>query len=506
MLETITSGFNKARDRFQGRVELTEGNIEDALRDIRLSLLEADVNLNVAKGFISRVKDKAIGEVVDTRVAHKGKKLKVAPGDHFINICYDELVGLMGPVDTSFTFGSRPVSAIMLLGLQGCGKTTTAGKLANYLRAKNKKPLLVAADIYRPAAVEQLRVIGESLGIPFFSVKDALPPVICKRALDHAREIGCDVAIFDTAGRLAIDETLMAELEHIATATQPENKLLVCDAMIGQDAVKTADEFNRRLNISGFIMTKLDGDARGGAALSIKEVTGRPIKFLGTGEAMDRLEEFRPEGLASRILGFGDVVGLMKDFEEVVDEKKAEEDAKRMLKGQFTLDDFLEQIQAIKKMGSLQDLVEKIPFFSRLAGNASVDDREVIKVEAIIHSMTKAERMNPEILNDSRKKRIARGCGRSIKDINDILKRFKTMRDVMKNMGRSGLLSRMAGGLSNLPGLGNAGIPGMGNMMGSSMPMSTFNAPPRELSSAQKKKNKEKRKQQKQSRKKSRKK
>ena len=506
MLETITTGFNKARERFQGRIELTEGNIEDAIKDIRLSLLEADVNLNVVKGFISRVQDKAIGEVVDTRVSHKGKKLKVSPGEHFINICYEELVALMGPVDTSITFGSRPVSAIMLLGLQGCGKTTTAGKLANYLRSKNKKPLLVAADIYRPAAVEQLKVIGESLGIPVFTVTDALPPVICKRALDHAKEIGCDVAIFDTAGRLAIDDTLMTELEHIVTATHPENTLLVCDAMIGQDAVKTAEEFNRRLSISGFIMTKLDGDARGGSALSIKEVTGRPIKFLGTGETLDRLEEFRPEGLASRILGFGDVVGLMKDFENVVDEKKAEEDAKRMLKGQFTLDDFLEQLHAIKKMGSLKDLVAKIPFFSQLAGNASIDDREVVRVEAVIHSMTKAERANPDILNDSRKKRIARGCGRSLKDLNEILKRFKTMRDVMKNMGRSGMLSRMAGCLSNLPGMGDEGIPAMGNMMGSSMPMSTFHAPPKELSSAQKKKNKDKRKQQKQSRKKSRKK
>ena len=505
MLETITSGFNKARERFQGRVELTEANIEDALKDIRLSLLEADVNLNVVKGFISRVKDKAVGEVVDTRVSHKGKKLKVSPGEHFINICYEELVALMGPVDTGIKFGSRPVSAIMLLGLQGCGKTTTAGKIASFLRSQNKKPLLVAADIYRPAAIEQLQVIGKSLDIPVYTAKDALPPVICKRALDHAKEIGCDVAIFDTAGRLAIDDTLMTELEHIATATQPENILLVCDAMVGQDAVKTAEEFNRRLAISGFIMTKLDGDARGGAALSIKEVTGRPIKFLGTGEAMDRLEEFRPEGLASRILGYGDVVGLMKDFGDVVDEKKAEDDAKRMLKGQFTLDDFLEQIQAIKKMGPLQDLVAKIPFFSQLAGNASVDDREVLKVEAVIHSMTKAERVNPDILNDSRKKRIARGCGRNVKDINEILKRFKTMRDVMKNMGRSGMLSRMASGLSNLPGVGGGGdIAGLGNMMGSSTPMSTFNAPPREMSAGEKKKNRDKRKIQKQARKKNR--
>jgi signal recognition particle subunit SRP54 len=501
MLEVITSGFNKARDRLQGKIELTEANIEDALRDIRLSLLEADVNLNVVKNFIAHVQDKALGEVVATRVAHKGKKLKASPGEHFIGICHAELIALMGPVDVSIKFGSRPVSSIMLLGLQGCGKTTTAGKLAGYLRSKNKKPLLVAADIYRPAAVEQLQVIGKSLNIPVYSEKDALPPLICKRALEHARTIDCDVAIFDTAGRLAIDESLMQELEKIAAATQPENTLLVCDAMIGQDAVKTAEEFNRRLQISGFILTKLDGDARGGAALSIKEITGKPIKFLGTGETLDRLEEFRPEGLASRILGFGDVVGLMQDFEEVVDEKKAEEDAQRMLKGQFTLVDFLEQIQTIKKMGPLQDLVAKIPFFSQMAGNAVVDDREMLKVESIIRSMTRKEQTNPDILNESRKSRIARGSGRSVKDINEILKRFRTMRDMMKNMGRSGLLNKFASCLSNLPGLGN--MPGMGNLMGNMPPINPMTLP-RGMSGNQKKKLKKKRKDERKARKKSR--
>ncbi|MEI6128225.1 MAG: signal recognition particle protein [Pseudomonadota bacterium] len=505
MLEVITNGFNKARDRLQGRIELTEANIEDALKDIRQSLLEADVNFTVVKNFAAHIKEKALGEVVETRVSHKGKKLKATPGEHFINICYEELIALMGPVDVSIKFSSRPVSSIMLLGLQGCGKTTTAGKLASYLRsAKNKKPLLVAADIYRPAAVEQLQVIGNSLNIPVYSEKDALPPLICKRALEHAKSMGCDVAIFDTAGRLAIDESLMLELEQIASATQPENTLLVCDAMIGQDAVKTAEEFNRRLNVSGFILTKLDGDARGGSALSIKEVTGKHIKFLGTGESLDRLEEFRPEGLASRILGFGDVVGLMKDFEEVVDEKKAEADAIKMLKGQFTMVDFLEQIQAIKKMGPLQDLVEKIPFFNQMAGNAVVDDREMVKVEAIIRSMTQDERKQPDIINDNRKKRIARGSGRSIKDVSEILKRFKTMRDVMKNMSKSGLLSRMASSFSNLPGLGGD-MPGLGNLMGPGLPASAINAS-KSISSSQKKKQKQKRKEAKKSRKKGRKK
>ncbi|MCP4715605.1 MAG: signal recognition particle protein [Deltaproteobacteria bacterium] len=503
MLEVLSKGFTKAKDRLQGRLELTETNIDDALKDVRMSLLEADVNFSVTKNFVSNVKEKALGEIIETRVSHKGKKLKASPGEHFISICQEELEALMGPVDTSLHYSSRPVSAIMLVGLQGCGKTTTAGKLASYLRSQNKKPLLVAADIYRPAAIEQLKVVGSSLDIPVYTKPDSSPPEICRLALEHARSSDCDVVIFDTAGRLAVDEELMAELETIHTQTKPENTLLVCDAMIGQDAVKTAEEFNRRLNVSGFILTKLDGDARGGAALSIKEVTGKPIKFLGTGEALDRLEEFRPEGLASRILGFGDVVGLMKDFEDVVDEKKAEEDATRMLKGKFTLVDFLEQIQSIKKMGPLQDLVEKIPFFSQMTGGAAIDDNELVKVESIINSMTPKERIQPDILNDSRKKRIARGCGRTTKDINEILKRFKKMRDVMKNMGRSGMLSKISNGLSNLPGMGDAMSPA--DMMGGGMPMGNLGAP-KELSTAQRRKQKAKRKQSKKSRKKSRKK
>ncbi len=503
MLEVISSGFNKARDRLRGRVELTETNIEDALKDIRLSLLEADVNYTVVKNFIQDVKEKALGEIIETKVAHKGKKLKVSPGDHFINVCHEQLVSLMGPVDVSLNYGSRAVSAIMLVGLQGCGKTTTAGKLARFLTSQNKKPLLAAADIYRPAAIEQLHVIGKTLDIPVFSEKDLTPPEICKQAMSHAQQIGCDVVIFDTAGRLAIDDQLMQELESIADTTRPENTILVCDAMIGQDAVKTAEEFNRRLAVSGFILTKLDGDARGGAALSIKEVTGKPIKFLGMGESFDKLEEFRPEGLASRILGFGDVVGLMKDFEDVVDEKKAEEDAMRMLKGQFTLIDFLEQIQSIKKMGSLQDLVDKIPFFNQMTGGAAVDDREVVKVESIINSMTKDERTRPDIINESRKKRIAAGCGRTTKDVSEILKRFKKMRDMMKNMGKSGMLSKLAAGFGNLPGMGGGG-PEMDDMMGGGLPAGGFGFP-KEISKDKKKKLKSKRKQAKKARKKGRK-
>ncbi len=503
MLEVLSNGFNKARDRLRGRVSLTETNIDEALQDIRLSLLEADVHYSVVKSFTGLVKDKALGEVVETRVSHKGQKLKVSPGDHFINICHESLVGLMGPVDTSLDVDNRPVSSIMLIGLQGCGKTTTAGKLAHLLKSRNKKPMLVAADVYRPAAVEQLHVIGSSLDIPVYSEKNgASPPDICISALSHARSAGCDVVIFDTAGRLAVDDELMRELETVSTATRPNNILLVCDAMIGQDAVKTAEEFNRRLDITGFILTKLDGDARGGAALSIKEITGKPIKFLGMGESLDRIEEFRPEGLASRILGFGDVVGLMQDFDKVIDEKQAEQDAARMLKGKFTLVDFLEQLQAIKKMGPLQDLVEKIPFFNQMSGGAAIDERELVKVEAVINSMTQKERLQPGILNDSRKKRIAGGSGRTLADVNDILKRFGKMRDMMKNMGRSGLLGKMSQGLSSIPGLGSQ--PDMGGLAGLGAPMGGGIV--RERSRDERKKIKSKRKQAKKARKKGRKK
>jgi signal recognition particle subunit SRP54 len=310
------------------------------------------------------------------------------------------------------------------------------------------------------------------------------------------------MAIFDTAGRLAVDEDLMNELEQIVSATRPGNILLVCDAMIGQDAVRTAQEFNRRLELSGFIMTKLDGDARGGAALSIKELTGKPIKFLGMGETLDKLEEFRPEGLASRILGFGDVVGLMQDFERVVDEKKAEEDALRMLKGAFTLNDFLEQLQSIKKMGSLTDLVDKIPGFSQLSQGAAVDERELVRVEAMINSMTSKERQQPNIINESRINRIAKGSGRTRKEIHNLLKRFNMMRDVMKKMGAGGLLGRIPG-LNRIPGLGGGLNPA--DLMAAGMPaLDRGSGGQRQLSATDRKKQKSKRKQAKKDRKKSR--
>jgi signal recognition particle subunit SRP54 len=438
MLDVVTKGFKAAKHKLTGKAELTEANIDDALRDIRVALLEGDVEFNVAKRFLGRVKEKALGEVVTlTAVDKKGRKQQVAPGDHFIKICHDELENLMGPVDTSLVLsqkGERP-AGIMLVGLQGSGKTTTVAKLANLLLKRGKKPLLVAADIYRPAAVEQLKQLGAKLDIPVFHEDGVRPPEMAKHALAHAGPRGLDVVLYDTAGRLAIDEEMMAELEQVKANVAPENILLVADAMMGQDAVKTAAEFDRRLGLSGFVLTKLDGDARGGAALSIKEVTGKPIKFIGMGEALDKLEEFRPEGLASRILGFGDIVGLMKDFEGVVDEKKAEEDAEKILSGQFDLHDFVEQIKLVKKMGSVNDLLEKFPLFGELPEGVTFDDKELHRVEAMISSMTQIERKNPSIIGDERIERIARGAGQKKEHVRGLLERFFAMQKVMKQLG-----------------------------------------------------------------------
>ena len=446
MLETVAKGFKAARNRLKGQKEITAEVVDDALRDIRVSLLEADVAFDVVKRFVARGREKGVGEGVETKGATKKGIVKATPQDHFVKICHDELEALMGPVDTSLKLNERGVSGVMMVGLQGSGKTTTAGKLANRFLKEGKKPLLVAADIYRPAAVDQLRILGEQLQVPVFHESGLQPPELCRRALEQAAREKADVIIYDTAGRLAIDETLMQELEDIKKAVAPENILLVCDAMIGQDAVKTAAEFDRRLALDGFILTKLDGDARGGAALSIKEVTGKPIKFLGMGEQLDKLEEFRPEGLASRILGFGDIVGLMKDFEQHVDEEKAEEDAKKLLSGDFTLDDFVSQIRLVRKMGPLGELMEKFPLFGELPEGFQFDDQALSKIVAMIDSMTKAERLRPDLVNEPRTKRIARGSGRSEKEVKDLLKQYQTMRGVMKTIGDApGLLSRLPG-------------------------------------------------------------
>jgi signal recognition particle subunit SRP54 len=448
MLETVTKGFRAAKNRLTGKVEITPEMIDESLRDIRVSLLEADVAFDVVKKFVAQVREKAAGEVVKTWITDKkGRTIKVSPADHFIKICHDELENLMGPVDTSLKFAPKgQISGLMMVGLQGSGKTTTVAKLANLLLKQEKQPLLVAADVYRPAAVEQLQALGEKLEVPVFFEPNISPPELAKKGYAAAKSQKRDVVLIDTAGRLAINEELMAELEAIKTAVHPENTLLVCDAMIGQDAVRTAAEFDRRLNLDGFILTKLDGDARGGAALSIKEVTGKPIKFLGMGESLDKLEEFRPDGLANRILGFGDIVGLMKDFEAVVDEEKAEEDAKRLLSGNFTMRDFVDQIRTVRKMGPLKDLLEKFPIFGEMTDQLNPDEKELTKIEAMFDSMTEKERLRPEVLDESRMDRVAKGSGRKKSEVKELLQKFTMMRQVMGSIGANpGLLGRIPG-------------------------------------------------------------
>jgi len=457
MLETLTQGFAAAREKLAGARELDEKNIAESLRDVRMSLLEADVDLAVVRDFLDRVKERALGEKVETRVRDAAGRLhRITPGQHFIKACEEELVELMGPVDPSLA-SSGGVTSVMLVGLQGVGKTTAAGKLARHLQKEGRRPLLVAADVYRPAAVLQLQQLGERLGVAVHSAESDEPPAqICASAAQRATAEGFDAIVFDTAGRLAIDDDLMRELEEIVEATGPANTLLVCDALMGRDAVNVAKAFSERLRLDGLVLTKLDGDARGGAALAVKAVTGVPIKFLGTGETLDRLEPFRPEGLASRILGMGDIVGLVKDFEEVVDEREAEEDAARLLKGRFGLEDLLKQLKMIQKLGPIREVVAKLPMFGNLADQ--VEESELTKVESLIGSMTPSERSQPETIDKSRAARIARGCGRRSRDVRDLVTRFGQMREMMASLGSGG-----GGMLSRIPGLGDlagAGLPG----------------------------------------------
>ena len=497
MFETISKGFRSAKERITGKGELSEDVIDDALKDVRMSLLEADVEFRVVKTFLRNVKEKALGEQVKLVAKNKaGETMRVRPEDHFVRICHDELAALMGPVDTAIAEASKGVTGIMMVGLQGSGKTTTTGKLARKLQKDGKKVMLVACDVYRPAAVKQLQVIGEQLGVPVFAKEPGANPVdIAREANEEAAAGAFDYVIFDTAGRLTIDDALMAELDNIKSGVHPANIFLVIDAMIGQDAVNTAKTFNERLDISGVVLTKLDSDARGGAALSIKAATGKPIKFLGMGETLEKLEEFRPEGLAGRILGMGDLVGLMQDFQEVVDEDQAEKDAAKMLGGGFTMDDFLGQIKSIQKMGSLKDLMGKMPLGNLLGGDIpqeqldqAMDDNELVKIEAMIQSMTKKERANPDLFLedgalgssaaaklqgkkkpkrrdpskmaelpedafvDSRVSRVATGSGREEEDVRALVGRFLAMRDMF------GMLGDMMGGgsgglLSKIPGM-----------------------------------------------------
>ncbi len=454
MLETLTQGFSAARERLAGLRELSEENVEESLRDVRMSLLEADVDLGIVKGFLDRVKQRTLGVKVATRVRDaSGRSVRVTPGQHFVKACEEELVALMGPVDTRLSPDKRGIASVMLIGLQGVGKTTVAAKLALHLQKQDRRPLLVAADVQRPAAVLQLQRLGERIGVPVHSgAAGEGPAAICAAAARRAAREGFQAVVYDTAGRLAIDEQLMRELEEIAGVATPANTLLVCDALMGRDAVNVAGAFAARLPLDGVVLTKLDGDARGGAALAVKAVTGVPIKFLGTGEALDRLEPFRPEGLASRILGMGDVVGLVRDFEEIVDEQEAEADAERLLKGRFGLDDLLKQLKTIQKMGPLREVFARLPMFGGLADQ--VDERELVRVESLIRSMTPAERADPDLIDPSRAKRIARGNGRRSSDVRELLARFGQMREMMAALGSGGGL------LGRVPGLGRLAAAG----------------------------------------------
>ena len=444
MFETISNKFQSISRRLFSPGRLTEKNIQQGLQEIKTALLEADVNYKVVKDFIETIKEKAIGEEV----------LKsVSPAQQVIKIVSDELENLMGPVDTELKFSQhRNTTVIMMVGLQGSGKTTSCAKLAKYLQEKyGYKPLLVAADTQRPAAIEQLQILGESLGIPVFSQPNATPPKICESAVSYAIETGRNITILDTAGRLHIDEVLMEELHKIQKLSKPDNIFLVCDAMTGQDAVNSAQEFNNLLNLDGVILTKLDGDARGGAALSIKAVTGKPIKFVGTGEKTDKLEEFHPDRMASRILGMGDVVSLVEKAEAYIDEKKAKELEKKLLDASFTLEDLLEQFHTIQKMGSFRELLGMLPGgLGAQLQNVPIDEKQIGRVEAIIYSMTPQERYYPDIIDGKRKARISKGSGTTVQDVNLLLKQFREMRNMMRNLGKMGSLMGMMPGFGGL--------------------------------------------------------
>jgi signal recognition particle subunit SRP54 len=458
MLETLTRGFASALEHLRGVRELGEANLEEALRDVRSSLLEADVDYVLVRDFLARVRERTLGTRVETRARDaQGRLLRVTPGQHFVASCEEELALLMGPVDPSLAPDAGGVVSVMLFGLQGVGKTSVAAKLARHLSREGRRPLLVAADVQRPAAVLQLERLGAAISVPVHSAGPGqAAPAICGAAAARARAEGFDAVVYDTAGRLAVDEELMAELEAAARACQPANRLLVCDALMGRDAVQMARAFHERLPVDGVVLTKLDGDARGGAALAVKAVTRVPIKFLSTGESVERLEPFRPEGLASRILGRGDVVGLVRDFEAVVDRRQAEEDAERILRGRFTMDDLLAQLKTLQRMGPLREVLGKLPFLGGLA--QVVDGRELSKVEAMVQSMTRAERADPDLIDKSRAGRIARGSGRRVREVHELVERFGQMRRVLGSLGGGGGLPGRVPGLGRLAGAGTPGL------------------------------------------------
>lgn len=430
--ENLSNKLQEVFKQLKSKGVLTEADVKAAMREVKIALLEADVNFKIVKDFIKKVTERAVG----TEVLQG-----LNPGQQVIKIVNEELIALMGSAQAQLTFSRKPPTVFMMVGLQGAGKTTTSGKLAGQLRKQGRNPLLVACDVYRPAAIKQLQVVGKNYNIPVFEMGTEISPVeISKKALEYAAEKHHDVILIDTAGRLHINEELMQELQDIKTVVKPQEILLVVDAMTGQDAVTVAESFDGQLGVDGIILTKLDGDARGGAALSVRSVTNKPIKYIGMGEKMEDLEPFYPDRMASRILGMGDVLSLIDKVQSNIDEQEAIEMAKKMRANDFTLEDFLSQMQQIKKMGPLKDLLGMLPGIPGLgkldmdALNGVDPQKEMARTEAIIQSMTKEERANPSILNGPRKKRIAAGCGRSIADVNRLLKQFEEMKKMMKQM------------------------------------------------------------------------
>ena len=433
MFESLSEKLDAAFRKLKGHGKLSEKNIEDGLKEVRMALLEADVHYGVTKRFIAEVKKRALGQEV---------LASLTPGQQVIKIVNEELTALMGSQNEDLKLSGPSPVAVMLVGLQGSGKTTTAGKLAVLLRKKGRKPFLVPADVYRPAAIDQLKTLGQQLGIPVFSSSTDMDPVdICREAKTTAHQQGCDTLLLDTAGRLHVDEGLMAELSRIKDMVKPAEILLVADAMTGQDAVNIAESFNATLDIGGVVLTKMDGDARGGAALSIKEITGKPIKFIGVGEKLSALEPFHPDRLASSILGMGDVLTLIEKAQDAVDEKKAAELEKKLRKSQFTLEDFRDQMVQIRKMGSLGDIMKMIPGMGKLKQmkNLDVDENEFVRIEAIINSMTPRERQQHTIINGSRRKRIAKGSGTRVQDVNQLLKNYTQLLKMLKKFNKGGM-------------------------------------------------------------------
>ena len=440
MLDNLSNKLQKILRNLTGQGRVSGRHIEETAREIRNALLDADVHFKIAKDFVERVKQRALGQDVLE---------SLTPGQQVIRVVRDELIELLGGSQTELQFSKQPPSVFLMVGLQGSGKTTSSAKLGNWLAKNNHTPLLLSVDVYRPAAIEQLRVLCESAKLGYFDVPDDMNPVSrAEQGFRHARNSGYDVLLIDTAGRLHIDDEMMVELEQIRKATPPVEILLISDAMTGQDAVRSAKEFHERLGLTGVILTKMDGDARGGAALSIKSVTGQPIKFVGTGEKVDAMEPFFPDRLAGRILGMGDVLSLIEKAEESVDKEQAAELAEKIRKDEFTLDDFRDQLRQIRQMGPLDQILGMLPNMGPLRGlsQMKVDEKELVHIEAIINSMTSEERRNHAILNGSRRKRISRGCGRPVNQINQLLKQYVEMRKMMRSLSK-GIMPRLLKGM-----------------------------------------------------------